>query len=402
MRSNQDPTPLTLFPLDTHEKSGMKPFVKWPGGKSQELEMIWNHLPTKIDRFYEPFVGGGAVYFAMPDTISHFFINDKSQDLTAMYRFIQTQNKEFLTHLEDLNQDWKAIQSHFSSSWYTLLLTAFRKQKEDMNATPKNIDARERKQKKRDIEDASRMRIHTVLKEFDLSFILWNEKIAIFKEQLQKVVPKKMITIYNNEKKKGASLSKEDLKDMLLTSVKQSFYDYMRVLHNEYRNSPKNAPLDLERASCVYYFIRMFCYSSMFRYNAKGGFNVPYGGKSYNNNNFDEKIRLMKMADYQHRLQSTVVQTGEYDALMTRHKPMNNDFIFLDPPYDSEFSTYDENIFMEAHQKALANFLIDNFRHFLDKWLCYFRQIQVDDHIHLPNRFVWPDFPPPKHRAVLL
>ena len=40
-----------------------KPFVKWAGGKRQLLPIISNHIPDKFDRYFEPFLGGGAVLF---------------------------------------------------------------------------------------------------------------------------------------------------------------------------------------------------------------------------------------------------------------------------------------------------------------------------------------------------
>lgn len=41
------------------------PLIKYPGGKEKELNYIIPALPAKIDNYYEPFVGGGAVYFAI-------------------------------------------------------------------------------------------------------------------------------------------------------------------------------------------------------------------------------------------------------------------------------------------------------------------------------------------------
>lgn len=42
------------------------------------------------------------------------------------------------------------------------------------------------------------------------------------------------------------------------------------------------------------------------------------------------------------------------------YEPTENDFIFLDPPYDTEFSTYAQNDFVKTDQKRLAAFLINN------------------------------------------
>lgn len=39
----------------------MKPFMKYPGGKAKELPLILKNIPCKINRYFEPFVGGGEL-----------------------------------------------------------------------------------------------------------------------------------------------------------------------------------------------------------------------------------------------------------------------------------------------------------------------------------------------------
>ena len=46
-------------------KDRLTPFIKWAGGKEQELIHIIPNMPKNYNRYLEPFVGGGAVYFSI-------------------------------------------------------------------------------------------------------------------------------------------------------------------------------------------------------------------------------------------------------------------------------------------------------------------------------------------------
>ena len=48
-----------------------KPFVKWVGGKSQLLPEIRKKYPQHIEKYCEPFVGGGAVLFIVCHYLTH-------------------------------------------------------------------------------------------------------------------------------------------------------------------------------------------------------------------------------------------------------------------------------------------------------------------------------------------
>jgi DNA adenine methylase len=95
----------------------------------------------------------------------------------------------------------------------------------------------------------------------------------------------------------------------------------------------------------------------MFRYNSNGGFNVPYGGIGYNRKNFQKKVNYLKSKELKSLLFSTIIENLDFEDFFKKHNPTNKDFIFLDPPYDSEFSTYTQNEFNKNDQKRLANYL---------------------------------------------
>lgn len=42
-----------------------KPILKWAGGKTQLLKELTERVPEAYGRYIEPFVGGGALFFAL-------------------------------------------------------------------------------------------------------------------------------------------------------------------------------------------------------------------------------------------------------------------------------------------------------------------------------------------------
>ena len=106
-----------------------------------------------------------------------------------------------------------------------------------------------------------------------------------------------------------------------------------------------------------WFFIREMCYGGMFRFNANGEFNVPYGGFSYNKKIFDRKIDNIIDEETVKAFRDNVYLTSfDFDEILSISKS-ENDFIFLDPPYDSTFSDYDDNVFGHKEHERLANSL---------------------------------------------
>ena len=86
------------------------PFVKWAGGKRQLLPQIKERMPEKYNKYYEPFVGGGAVIFELLP--SDALINDSNRALINAYKQICNQPEAFLKAVKTLDgemwQDGKA------------------------------------------------------------------------------------------------------------------------------------------------------------------------------------------------------------------------------------------------------------------------------------------------------
>ena len=69
----------------------LSPLIKYPGGKEKELNYIIPALPQNMNRYFEPFVGGGAVYFSID--AREYFINDKSDELISLYNMVKDQKE---------------------------------------------------------------------------------------------------------------------------------------------------------------------------------------------------------------------------------------------------------------------------------------------------------------------
>ncbi|MCL2597713.1 MAG: DNA adenine methylase [Paludibacter sp.] len=316
----------------------LKPFLKWPGGKSKELKVIIPNLPEKIDNYYEPFIGGGAVYFAVANA-KHYFINDKSKDLVDLYQNIKsTNNSELLDILTKIDTYWRELDSIFETH-KTELVTAFLELRKSEEFDLKQIIIGEADNNFDDFSNS----LNGIF-DFDLKF---------YKKELKTNLTRKMQRMREIEKEKGL-LCAEDIDLNILTAIKSSFYMYFRHLYNK----PEKHNIPAVIYSAIYFFIRNYTYSGMFRYNADGEFNVPYGGIGYNGNSLDKKIKYISSKEIQNRLQNTTIENADFYDFMKSKNTTENDFIFLDPPYDTEFSTYDQNEFTQNDQMRLANFLI--------------------------------------------
>ena len=84
-----------LVPAEQYE-----PLIKWPGGKRKLLKHILPLIPTNIERYYEPFMGGGALFFALQPQIP--ILSDSNEDLMNFYIQIRDHPEEIISLLSVL------------------------------------------------------------------------------------------------------------------------------------------------------------------------------------------------------------------------------------------------------------------------------------------------------------
>ena len=116
---------MSWLPLESSEETKARPFLKWAGGKSQLLSQFEAFYPPelkqgKIEKYIEPFVGSGAVFFDIAQTYSlkSIFLYDVNVELIVAYRVIQRDVRGLIDQLQDLSSKYKALDGKHRKDYY--------------------------------------------------------------------------------------------------------------------------------------------------------------------------------------------------------------------------------------------------------------------------------------------
>lgn len=83
----------------------VKPFIKWVGGKRQLLNEIRDNLPDIVNNYYEPFIGGGALFFDYGKNINKAYISDINSNLICTYRTVRDNVEQLICSLKQHEQN---------------------------------------------------------------------------------------------------------------------------------------------------------------------------------------------------------------------------------------------------------------------------------------------------------
>lgn len=226
----------------------MNPVLKYRGGKSREIPRFLQYIPDDFNRYIEPFLGGGAVYFHIEP--ENAILNDVNQRLITFYQQLKNNYPQMRRELDEIQRQYEANQLAY--------------------------------------------------------------------KRLKEQTPEERVPNAN-----------EDL--------------YYRI--RELFNHPDDTYLD----GVLYFFINKTAYSGMIRYNNNGEYNVPFG--RYPNLN----TRLVT-SEHSELLQGAELFNLDYREIFDMAE--EDDFIFLDPPYDCVFNDYGNidmmNGFDETEHRRLA------------------------------------------------
>lgn len=307
----------------------LRPWVKWPGGKSGELPLIREFSPkTSIVRFIEPFVGGGSVLLDVKPDIPAA-ANDICPELIHLYKGGASCDQKLRKELELLAHAWNSIGNtrnvvrHFAEQFILKSTTN---------------------------DQITRQLLTTSLPDLKHGS---PGLVDEFSRRLVRDLPSKLNRVEKLQIEHARNLPIEEMTDNIHGCLYAAFYMSVR---NRY-NSARLAGSHSDTRASDFFFLREYSYASMFRFNATGEFNVPYGGISYNKKLFESKIDGLYSNRMRERLSNTQWHCSDFANFFDSVQPNNDDFIFVDPPYDSDFSDYDNREFISTDQARLASTL---------------------------------------------
>lgn len=275
----------------------MKAIIKWPGGKTRLLKQILPHVPP-FERYYEPFLGSGALFFRLePDTA---FLNDLSAELISFYGSVKETESLFFSILEDAAHLFGALGQGAADDFEEGLAAA----QEAFSAANENAVG-------------------------SLPLFDW-ARYERFVQQHSGLV-----------KRPG-------------TKLKSAFYYLARDEYNAARLDGRTGAY----SDALFFIVRELCFGSMFRYNSEGVFNIPYGGFSYDRKDLSAKVALLKSAGKSAFLKNAEFSRSDFRQFMGEIKGESS-FAFLDPPYDSSFSSYTGHEFGRQEHEDLKDILAD-------------------------------------------
>ncbi|ADV80357.1 MAG: DNA adenine methylase [Caldanaerobacter subterraneus] len=143
----------TLNLIEISDKSSSilnnaKPFLKWAGGKTQLLDELYKRLPSsliqsgEIERYVEPFVGGGAFFFFLKRNFKfkESFLIDINKELIIGYKVIQNNVNELIDELSSMEEKYLKLSEEQRKDFYYNIRDEYNRQKDNFDYVNYNLD----------------------------------------------------------------------------------------------------------------------------------------------------------------------------------------------------------------------------------------------------------------------
>jgi len=113
-----------------------KPFLHWAGGKTQILDELYKKVPiNKINRYVEPFLGGGAFFFMLRNNtnIKQYYLLDLNKDLILTYKVVKNNVSELIDILSAYNSFYNEAPYLDVEAYYRFIRDRYNKERKDFD-----------------------------------------------------------------------------------------------------------------------------------------------------------------------------------------------------------------------------------------------------------------------------
>lgn len=130
--------------------------------------------------------------------------------------------------------------------------------------------------------------------------------------------------------------------DQEMANDKELYYKH----RSRFNQLIRDGLADSAEAAGIFYYLNRTCFNGLCRFNRKGEFNVPFG-------RYKRIYYTSDFTPYEQVLRNWKLISGDFDSIPVRH----DDFVYADPPYDVEFTSYSPGGFGWEEQQRLAHWL---------------------------------------------
>jgi DNA adenine methylase Dam len=296
------------------------PFIKYAGGKRQLLPKLNKMIPSSFNRYFEPFVGGGALFFHLASSDRKFtaYISDAIAELITTYKVVRDNPKGLVELLQTYDKEYKKYPSPQTIEKFRGYINPSWKKTPTEYRTLKN--------------DVRKIYPKTWLCEF-----------------CKLIVPEEL-TCINPGKKKNIHDPKNwrwlCTKCYTRWRYQEDYYLRFRTARNKKIKSSNDVEIAAE-----FIILNKTCHGGLHRVNSEGEFDTPWG--KYQNQTIYDSNNLENVSNV---LRYSGVTISACDYKEATEDAQKGDFIYLDPPYDGEdsFTSYTPEGFDSEDQVQLA------------------------------------------------
>ena len=91
--------------VGVYDSTPAAPFIKWAGGKRNILHELIARLPVEFNDYYEPFLGGGALFFGMHNSLRFPILSDSNFELIITYKVVSKDPEPLITQLTEHSEN---------------------------------------------------------------------------------------------------------------------------------------------------------------------------------------------------------------------------------------------------------------------------------------------------------